>query len=135
MKSFLIGRGLECDVVLTDPSVSRRHAEFVVKSEREFLLRDSESTYGTFVGIGQDWKQITVAPVAIDDRIRFGRYTTTVRAIMSAMIEKLRASAPAEPKQPLKAMAAPLPKEPANEPAKRPAIERDPETGEIIKRK
>ncbi len=135
MKSFLIGRGLECDVVLTDPSVSRRHAEFVVKSEREFLLRDSQSTYGTFVSTGNDWKQITVAPVAIDDQIRFGRYTTTVRAVMSAVIEKLRASAPAEPKHAPKAMAAPPPKEPVKESAKRPAIERDPETGEIIKRK
>ncbi len=135
MKSFLLGRGLECDVVLTDPSVSRRHAEFVVKSEREFLLRDSESTYGTFVLSGQDWKQITVAPVAIDDQIRLGSYTTTVRAIMSAVIEKLRASAPAEPKPPPKTVTPPLPKEPVREPAKRPALERDPETGEIIKRK
>lgn len=128
MKSFLLGRGLDCDVVFADPTVSRRHAEFVVKSEREFLLVDSASTYGTFVRSGQEWKQIATAQVSIDDQIRLGRHDTTVRAVMSAVIERLRALAPAEEKP---APASPSPKEPA----KRAALERDPETGEIIRRK
>ena len=128
MKSFLLGRGLECDVIFTDPTVSRRHAEFVVKSDREFLLVDSASTYGTFVLSGREWKQITTAQVSIDDQIRLGRHDTTVRAVMSAVIERLRGSAPAETK--------PMPASPApREPVKRAALERDPETGEIIKRK
>ncbi|MGQ0686127.1 FHA domain-containing protein [Bradyrhizobium sp.] len=127
MKSFLLGRGLDCDVVFADPTVSRRHAEFVVKSEREFLLVDSASTYGTFVRSGQEWKQITTAQVSIDDQIRLGRHDTSVRAVMSAVIEKLRASAPADEKPP--------PASPSSrEPVKRAALERDPETGEIIRR-
>lgn len=42
----VIGRMPECDVVLSDPNVSRRHAE-IVRVEGDFLVRDLGSTNGT----------------------------------------------------------------------------------------
>jgi hypothetical protein len=42
----VIGRMPECQVVLSDPNVSRRHAE-VVRVDGDFLLRDLGSTNGT----------------------------------------------------------------------------------------
>jgi serine phosphatase RsbU (regulator of sigma subunit) len=44
----LIGRNQDCDIVLEPKSVSRRHAE-VVRRNGDFLIRDLESTRGTFV--------------------------------------------------------------------------------------
>jgi hypothetical protein len=42
----VIGRMPECDVVLSDPNVSRRHAE-VLRVEGDFVVRDLGSTNGT----------------------------------------------------------------------------------------
>jgi DNA-binding NtrC family response regulator len=45
----LIGTHDNCDLVLTDPTVSRRHCEIVVQEDR-YLLRDLESTNGSSLG-------------------------------------------------------------------------------------
>jgi pSer/pThr/pTyr-binding forkhead associated (FHA) protein len=45
---FKIGRNLENDLVLNDPSVSRFHAEIQYK-EGQFLLIDKNSSTGTFL--------------------------------------------------------------------------------------
>jgi hypothetical protein len=42
----LIGRMPECQVVLSDPNVSRRHAE-VLRVDEDFMVRDLGSTNGT----------------------------------------------------------------------------------------
>jgi len=43
-----IGRGLDNDIVLEDPRISRQHAQIVFKSRR-FLIADQGSTNGTYV--------------------------------------------------------------------------------------
>jgi membrane-bound lytic murein transglycosylase D len=45
---FLIGRGQECHVVVSDDAVSRLHAEVVVDRDR-WWIRDLQSTNGTFI--------------------------------------------------------------------------------------
>lgn len=45
---LLVGRHLDCDVVLDDPTVSRRHARLVFRHER-WVLQDLASTNGTRV--------------------------------------------------------------------------------------
>ena len=52
-----VGRSVTCDLVLTDRAVSGSHFE-TVASEKGFLLRDLESTNGTFsgpIGIKEIW--------------------------------------------------------------------------------
>ena len=44
----IIGRGTSCDIVISNPSVSRRHAE-LLHDESGWLVRDTGSTNGTFV--------------------------------------------------------------------------------------
>lgn len=129
MKAFSIGRSKECDVVIVDPTVSRRHAELVVKSESEFTLTDSGSSFGTFIGRGDEWAQVETATVRIDDRVKLGRHETTVRGIMTAVLNKLRQDAAAN------TTAEPVAQPPPEPPVRKPVIERDPETGEIITRK
>ena len=45
---YLVGRNLECDIVISDPNVSRQHAEFVCAAG-EVAVRDKNSTNGTKV--------------------------------------------------------------------------------------
>lgn len=66
----VVGRGADCDVVLDDDSVSRRHAELARDDRGVYLLRDLESANGTFI----DGKPIGTKPVLVPDqsKVRFG---------------------------------------------------------------
>lgn len=45
---LLVGRDRSCDVVLTDPAVSRTHARLVFRGS-SWIVQDLESTNGTFL--------------------------------------------------------------------------------------
>jgi transcriptional regulator with PAS, ATPase and Fis domain len=62
------GSSPENDVVLTDPTVSRHHAE-VIYFNQILLLRDLRSTNGTFV----DGVRIQEAPLGANSWVRMGR--------------------------------------------------------------
>src|ERR1700737_769778 len=47
--SYLIGRGPECDIVITDARVSSRHAMLWLEDGR-WVLADNGSTNGTYTG-------------------------------------------------------------------------------------
>ena len=63
-----LGRARECDIVVDDPSVSRRHAE-LRRGPGGFTLVDLSSTNGTQV----NGKKIEQAEVADGDRIMLGQ--------------------------------------------------------------
>ncbi len=66
----VVGRGADCDVVLDDDSVSRRHAELARDDRGVYRLRDLESGNGTFL----DGKPIGKEPALVPEgaRLRFG---------------------------------------------------------------
>jgi pSer/pThr/pTyr-binding forkhead associated (FHA) protein len=117
MKPYLIGRRRDCDVVISDPSVSRHHAELVGASNAEFLLVDRESKFGTFVKRNGEWCRITTTRVQIDDLVRLGRHETSIRDLLASAAE--RSQVPGD----------------GGAPPTRTLIERNPETGEIIARR
>lgn len=45
---YSVGRSLDCDIVISDPNVSREHAEFVCAAG-DVIVRDKNSTNGTKV--------------------------------------------------------------------------------------
>lgn len=47
-KSIVIGRGLDCDVVIKDVKASRRHCQ-LTRTESSFVLEDLGSKNGTYV--------------------------------------------------------------------------------------
>jgi len=55
-----IGRGLDNDLVIDDPRVSRHHAQITFRHSH-YLLRDLRSTNGTFVN-GQPVEAVVLAP-------------------------------------------------------------------------
>ena len=62
-----LGRGIDCDVVLTDPLCSRVHAEVLFLDGR-WLVRDADSRNGTFV----EGERISEVPLKPGARIRVG---------------------------------------------------------------
>jgi FHA domain/Domain of unknown function (DUF1707) len=67
-RNVTLGRARDCDCVLADPSVSRRHAELRREGER-WLLRDLGSRNGTRVnGV----RLLDEAEVGPGDRVSFG---------------------------------------------------------------
>lgn len=57
--TIVIGRGLDCDVVINDAKASRRHCR-LTRGEKAFVLEDLGSRNGTYV----DGERIT-APVTL----------------------------------------------------------------------
>jgi pSer/pThr/pTyr-binding forkhead associated (FHA) protein len=65
--TILVGRDPSCSIVLTDSSVSRRHAEFSIKGVL-LTVRDLNSRNGTFV----DGERIQAAQVLAGQQIQLG---------------------------------------------------------------
>jgi transcriptional regulator with GAF, ATPase, and Fis domain len=75
-----VGRSLICDLVLADKAVSGTHFE-VVANERGFLLRDLESTNGTFCGdlrIREVWVRPGTVIRLGQSQLRFEQVSGTV---------------------------------------------------------
>lgn len=78
-----IGRGRNMDVMLSDHSVSRLHAELsvsgspVVSGGVEYRLRDCNSTNGIRVFRNGRWQRIGDGLVDLHERVRLGDYETT----------------------------------------------------------
>lgn len=64
----VVGKAPDCDVVLNDPSISGRHAEFLA-GRTGFRVNDLGSTNGTYVND----KKITNADLVDNDTVRLGR--------------------------------------------------------------
>ena len=122
IKSYLIGRSKDCDIVLTAPTVGRRHAELISDSATDFVLVDRESTNGTFLWDHGKWQRITTMRVGLTDKVKLGDFETTIQKLYSS---KSTSEAPAKTSHEDK-HSKKLPR--------RPVIERNPETGEIISR-
>ena len=73
-RSVVIGRSADCDVVVDDRNVSRRHAE-LARDGDSFVLRDLDSTNGTAV----NGRRVREAPVSEGDRVTVGATTLTIR--------------------------------------------------------
>jgi hypothetical protein len=70
-----VGRGDGSDVMLADPSVSRRHAAIEIEGHRAFV-RDLQSKNGTFV----NGERVERSPLSEGDEVRFGKTIMRVEA-------------------------------------------------------
>ncbi len=115
MKSYRVGRGREVDIMVSDATVGRLHAELVSYPDGRFLVRDLHSTNGTFVRAGTGWQRLDNDYVQPDQRLRLGDYETSARELIAL---SMRQAARQQP-----------------EPLGKQRLERNPLTGEIIGRK
>lgn len=84
-RRFSIGRALDCDVVLADPSVSRRHAEIELIAGDAITLVDCQSTHGTHVVDEGRARRIARAAVSPASLVRLGDLTLSVSDLLEAI--------------------------------------------------
>lgn len=72
---IVIGRDSQCDVVLQDPLVSRRHAEIQLLSDGRIALRDLGSSNGTYL---DDRRIESSAWLSLPARVRVGHTKVAV---------------------------------------------------------
>jgi DNA-binding winged helix-turn-helix (wHTH) protein len=69
----LVGRSLDCRVVLNEPTVSRHHAAIIISGDT-IVVEDRGSTNGTFVNA----QKVSRSRVRCKDTIRFGVIRATI---------------------------------------------------------
>lgn len=72
----IVGRGSDSDIKITDPGISRRHAEIRLEGG-EYVVTDLGSTNGTIV----DGRPVRRASLYDGSRVQFGRTTLTFRVV------------------------------------------------------
>ncbi len=86
-RSYVVGRGKDCDADLADSSVSRPHAILRVGDDGSLHLSDYPSKLGTFVYRAGAWQRIESAIVAPNEPVMFGDCRTTLARVL-ALVER-----------------------------------------------
>jgi pSer/pThr/pTyr-binding forkhead associated (FHA) protein len=94
-------------ILLEDRSISRTHGKLSVLGNDRFVIEDLRSQNGTYVREKGGWRRVERADLGSADEVRLGMFVTTVSDLLARAIYT---------------------------PA-RVRMERNPETGEIIKRR
>lgn len=76
---YSIGRSNDADIQLSDPTVSRIHAELVITAAGKYYLTDCASSGGTYTMQGND-KPVLV-PTELEDRARITLGNTSLMLI------------------------------------------------------
>lgn len=88
MKTYIIGRSQFADIVLADTSVARRHAELVITDQGRHHLTDCASGAGTWRMVRNAetdtdmWTDIRQTFIDPDEPLRLGDYACTVRDLL-----------------------------------------------------
>ena len=77
IRTYLVGRQQDCDLLLDDSTVSRRHAEVVLAPHGRYYLTDCNSAGGTYIHEGAGWRQLRQEFVSTGQRLRFGHCEIT----------------------------------------------------------
>ncbi|HYV97421.1 MAG TPA: adenylate/guanylate cyclase domain-containing protein [Gemmatimonadaceae bacterium] len=90
----VIGRAVQCDISIIDPTISRRHAE-LVPDDKGLLIRDLGSSNGTFI----NGAKITEQRAAAGDNVTFGKLAFKLVALAPPAAQSLPPAldAPARP--------------------------------------
>ncbi len=93
---FTVGRAPGCDVLLSDETVSRRHAELTFLAGGRLLVVDCHSTYGSALVVGEKHRPITQEWVGPDATLQFGEVLMPVAQLLAAIRHKHPAFEPGE---------------------------------------
>lgn len=125
MRVLTIGRSADNDVPVADDSVQPRHAELVITEEGRAYLHDCGGN-ATWRQDGEGaWQAVRQQFIEPDDRLRFGEFVTHLSDLLR------RADRP----QGLTPRAGQVGAERLVPSALRGRVERDPTTGELIRRR
>ncbi len=82
MKTITIGRDSNNDIVINDSSVSREHALILINDINEIILKDLNSSNGTFIN-GQRIKE---SKIKKEDKVRFGVYDFDIESYLKKVL-------------------------------------------------
>ena len=99
-QNYIIGRDPSCDIVLTDNSVSRQHAELIVNEKGILLLIDQHSTNGCFIHSQGAWESISQEIVNTKDLVRFGDFEISVEDLIASVPNPPPSQSPPTPSTP-----------------------------------
>ncbi len=129
LETYTIGRDPSCEIHLAAPTVSRRHAELVVRRGSVYYLTDCASTGGTCRSGERGWERVRQAYIKPDEPLMFGDYQTSAAQLLA--IAKRLEPAPDEPETAVL-------KPPSSDEGRAPVddrpvgrVRRNPETGEL----
>lgn len=139
MRTFVIGRSPDADIVLADASVGRQHAELVITDDGRFHLTDCGGGDGTWRAVatraGQEvWERTRQSFVAAGQPLRFGSYRVTVQELLAQRAPDPREQGPAGSGGG-GGSGSGSGGGGSGEPGLRGPVERDPRTGEIVRRR
>ncbi len=80
-QAYIIGR--EGDIQIDSPTVSKLHAEMIIKNRRVYL-RDLKSTNGIFLVLGERLVRLKEGYVSHDQLLMIGKVKCTLRSLLSA---------------------------------------------------
>ena len=85
-----IGRARNCDLVLTDDSVSRQHASVELTGEGYLSVQDDHSSNGTYLFRNEHWVRARKVILGSGDRIRFGEEEIDLDRLVALFGEESR---------------------------------------------
>ena len=83
-RTYIIGRSRTCDLRLTDPTVSGRHAELLLL-DGSIHLADLGSTNGTYLLTDQGFKPFKEGYVKPEQKVAFGHYVCSVLQLLQML--------------------------------------------------
>ncbi len=121
----MIGRSREADIILTDASIAPRHAELVISDDHDHYLTDCASGGGSWIKSADGWRPLRQDFVTEQATLRFGSHETSLSQLLAALRPRQRRQSSTGGS------------DTANNDATRltGTVERDPATGEIVRKR
>jgi len=82
MSRYTIGRDETNDIIISDKSVSRQHAELHDLGGDNYKLVDSGSSNGTWCLGESGWTPVLSASLGPDAMVKLGDYSTSITALL-----------------------------------------------------
>lgn len=123
-RTYIIGRSAHADIVLADASVDPHHAELVKTDDGRYFLTDCGRPGGTWTTGGPTtadpaWQPIRQTYLDIDQALRLGDFQCRLRDLLALLPDP----GPAGDEHP------------ARLPRPHGSVQRDPHTGEVVRRR
>ncbi len=84
MTTYTIGRGADNDIIIDEPSISRRHAELIAEPGGRYRLKDLGSSNGTHIQHDGGWETLGDAALEVETgtTIRLGQRITALAELL-----------------------------------------------------
>ncbi|RKZ38416.1 MAG: hypothetical protein DRQ49_14350 [Gammaproteobacteria bacterium] len=91
MKTYIIGRSQNADIVITnaDQSVSAFHLELTEDSNGKYFVTDRKSANGTYRKYGGRWIAIQETYVSLNEQLLLGKYQVTIRELLAMRLKQV----------------------------------------------